>query len=178
MSEPVTLAKGRFLRLVDSAGWEFVRRTGSSGVVCIVAVTPEQKLLLVEQFRAPLNGFVIELPAGLAGDVDDAGETLETAAQRELCEETGYEADEWTRLCDVVSSAGLTDETVTVFRARQLRRVGPGGGDDTESIKVHEVELASLANWLAAAALQGKHIDSRVYGTQTFLQMQRGTADA
>ena len=171
MREAKTIARGRFLQLVDSEGWEFVRRTRSSGVVCIVAMTPDQKLLLVEQFRAPLNAFVIELPAGLAGDVEDANESFETAAKRELAEETGYAAGEWTRLCDLVSSAGLTDEVVTVFRARQLHRVGPGGGDETESIVVHEVEIDALTDWLADAARNGKCIDSRVYATKTFLQM-------
>ena len=172
MRELKTMAEGRFLRLVDSDTSEFVQRTRSSGVVCIVATTREHKLLLVEQFRPPLNASVIELPAGLAGDVDDADESFETAARRELLEETGYEADEWIQLCDVVSSAGLTDEVVTVFRASELRKTGSGGGDESESIIVHEVDINSLTDWLARAARDGKCVDSRVYGSATFLQMR------
>ena len=171
MSETKTVVEGRFLRLVDTDGWEFVQRTQSTGVVCIVAITPDHRLLLVEQFRPPLDRYTVELPAGLAGDVDDALESLETAARRELLEETGYEASQWIRVCDVVSSAGLTDETVTVFRASQLRRTGSGGGDATESIVVHEVDLENLTDWLADAARHGKSIDSRVYGVMTFLKV-------
>ena len=171
MSELKTIVEGRHLRLLSIRGWEYVQRTVASGVVCIVAVTADDKLILVEQFRRPVDAYVIELPAGLAGDVEDRNESLETAARRELLEETGYEADYWTCLGDVVSSAGLTDEVVTVFRAHELRKVGLGGGDDSEDIVVHEVPLDDLPDWLAAAASAGKRIDSRVYGTSTFLKM-------
>ena len=171
MPKPETMIEGRHLRLLSIGGWEYVQRTVASGVVCIVAVTAEDKLILVEQFRRPVDAFVIELPAGLSGDADDRNESLETAAQRELLEETGYEANDWTCLGDVVSSAGLTDEVVTVFRARELRKVGLGGGDDSEDIIIHEVPLVDLADWIAASASAGKRIDSRVYGTATFLKM-------
>lgn len=166
-----TMTEGRHLRLVRTNGWEFAQRTVPSGVVCIVAVTEEQSLLLVEQYRPPLGAAVIELPAGLAGDVEDADESFETAARRELMEETGYEAEQWTRLCDVVSSAGLTDEVVTVFRARGLRKTGPGGGDASENIQVHDVPLASLTDWLMDASKQGCLVDPRVYAAPTFVDM-------
>ncbi len=67
-----TLYSGRFLNLVRRGKWEFVERHSATGVVGIVAVTDEGRLLLVEQFRPPLQKQVIELPAGLAGDI--AGE--------------------------------------------------------------------------------------------------------
>lgn len=171
MAEPETVAEGRHLRMVNIQGWEFAQRTVPSGVVCVVAVTQERRLILVEQFRPPLNARVIELPAGLAGDLDDTDESFETAARRELLEETGYEATDWTRLCTVASSAGLTDELVTVFRADCLSRTGPGGGDASESIVVHEVDMDSLMDWLSAAAEDGKQIDSRVYAAPTFVAM-------
>lgn len=166
-----TLMEGRHLRLVARDTWEFAQRTVPSGVVCIVALTEQRRLILVEQFRVPLNARVIELPAGLAGDVDDADESFETAARRELLEETGYEAAEWTRLCTVASSAGLTDEVITVFRARGLSKTGPGGGDETEDILIHEVDLESLSDWLATASEAGKQVDSRVYAAATFIGM-------
>src|SRR4051812_22417920 len=92
-----TLCDGKHIRLVQKGKWEFVERKKVSGIVGIVAVTDDGKLILVEQFRPPVNKRVIEIPAGLAGDV--AGreeESLETAARRELLEETGYEAREMT----------------------------------------------------------------------------------
>src|SRR5262245_4821956 len=97
--DPQILGAGRFLRLVDEGGWEYVTRPGVSGVVVLVAVTPAGKLLLVEQRRVPVHGRVIELPAGLVGDDGDRrDEPLATAAHRELIEETGYEASEMVRL--------------------------------------------------------------------------------
>src|SRR5688572_22223229 len=68
-SEAVTtIAAGRFLRLARRGTWEFVERLGASGAVCIIAVTDERKLVLIEQPRPAMNGPVIELPAGLVGD--------------------------------------------------------------------------------------------------------------
>ena len=96
-----TLAEGRWLRLVDDAGWEHVERVNGHGVVVILAVTEEGELLLVEQYRPAVKSRVIEVPAGLTGDV--AGredEDADAAARRELLEETGYEAQEMEALCE------------------------------------------------------------------------------
>ena len=171
MSTGSIVAEGRFLRLVSVDTWEYVQRTQASGVVCVAAVTDNNHVILVEQFRPPLSATVIELPAGLAGDEGNQHESFEMAARRELLEETGYEAADWTQLCDVASSAGLTDEMVTVFRARGLRKTGSGGGVAGESITVHEVPLDSLFDWLLSAAEDGKKVDSRVYGLPAFLKM-------
>ncbi len=67
--EVKVLAKGRHLQLVSRDGWEFAERPNVTGIVIIVAVTPEDNVILVEQNRPPVGGRVIELPAGLAGDV-------------------------------------------------------------------------------------------------------------
>ena len=81
------IASTDHLRLVDREGWSFVERTKASGVVCIAGCTKENKILLVEQYRPPVQCNVIELPAGLAGDeVEYANESLENAARRELLE--------------------------------------------------------------------------------------------
>ena len=157
------LAATKYLELVEHNDWAFARRPNSNGVVAIVAVTKEKKLLLVEQFRIPVDGHVIELPAGLAGDTDDPQESLQLAAQRELVEETGYSAESWSELATVTSSAGMTDEQVTIFRAEGLQKVSAGGGIDDEQIVVHEVPIDELESWLHEQAAKGKMIDSRVY---------------
>jgi ADP-ribose pyrophosphatase len=159
-----TLAEGRYLRLVDEGGWEYVVRPNATGVVVIVAVTSDDRLVLVEQFRTAVHARVIELPAGLVGDTGDgAGESLETAAHRELIEETGHAADEMVRLAEGPVAVGLASEVVTFFHARGLRRVGPGGGDATESIIVHEVPLAELRGWLAEKERQGAMVDPKLF---------------
>jgi ADP-ribose pyrophosphatase len=158
------LAEGRFLRFVDEGGWEYVVRPNASGVVVIVAITPEGRLILVEQHRPAVHARVVELPAGLAGDsAAPDGEAMETAAHRELIEETGYAADEMVRLAEGPVAVGVASEVVTFFHARGLRRVGPGGGDATESITVHEIPLADLRAWLAQKQQQGALVDPKLF---------------
>ena len=94
------LASGRHLDLVSLRGWEFVRRRRGDGVVAIIAVTEDDRLVLVEQHRPAVGGPVIELPAGLVADeAESRSETAEFAARREFEEETGYTARTWTPLC-------------------------------------------------------------------------------
>jgi ADP-ribose pyrophosphatase len=148
--KPKLLHAGRHVSLVDRDGWEFVTRKTGRPAVGIVAVTDDDRVVLVEQFRPPVGANVIELPAGLAGDIAGAEqEPLVVAAQRELLEETGYAADRWTELGNGYSSPGLTDESIAFFLAEGLRRTGPGGGDGSESIELHEVPLSHLVAWLA-----------------------------
>ena len=163
-SDKKTLGAGRFLQLIDQGGWEFVQRSGVSGVVVVLAVTDEGRVLLVEQFRAPIGAPVIELPAGLAGDgANQANEPLEEAARRELLEETGYQAREMTFLTAGPSSAGLTDEMLTMFHAKGLEKVADGGGHGDEDIQVHEIPLDEVVSWLAEKAQQGVPADPKVY---------------
>ena len=166
MSDPtdITLAEGRFVRLIRRGNWEFVQRKKVTGIVGIVAVTDDRKILLVEQFRPPLGASCIELPAGLAGDVAGSEhEALAVAAQRELLEETGYRADALDEVATGAASAGITDEVLTIFVARGLTRQHDGGGDNSEAITVHEVPLAGVRQWLAQAAARGCVVDLKVY---------------
>jgi ADP-ribose pyrophosphatase len=165
------VAQGRHLRLVRDNGWEYVERIAGSGVVVIAAVTAEGRLLLVEQFRRPVGRRVIELPAGLAGDVAGCErEPLGVAARRELIEETGYAAESMSPLAVGPPSAGLSAEIVTFLHADGLRRVGPGGGDAGEAITVHEVPVGAAPAWLEARARDGILIDPKVYAGLYFLE--------
>lgn len=158
------IAEGEFLRLVRSGNWEYVERLGITGIVVMVPVTDDGKLVLVEQFRAPVGATVIELPAGLVGDVKGMeSEPLAEAAERELLEETGYRAARMRLVAAGAASAGTSGEILHVFLATGLVAEGPGGGDDTEDIKVREVPLEAAEQWLAAQAAEGKVIDVKVY---------------
>lgn len=161
---PLVLAEGRFARLVAKDGWEWVERVNASGAVVIVATTHDNQLVLVEQYRIPLARRVIELPAGLVGDrANDPLEALAGAARRELLEETGYQANQLEYLAEGPSSAGLASEVYALFLARQARRVGPGGGDCSEDIRVHVIPLAEADAWLEAKRRAGVMVDPKVY---------------
>ena len=159
------LAEGRHLRFVSRDGWEFAERPHVTGIVVIVAVTPEDKLILVEQYRPPVGRRVIELPAGLAGDIDGAeDEDLSEAARRELLEETGYAAESFVWLCEGPPSAGMSSEVLTFFQAKGLTKVEAGGGDDSEDIHIHEVPLDQIADWLDdRAQAKDVFIDLKIY---------------
>ncbi|MFN7294517.1 MAG: NUDIX hydrolase, partial [Lysobacteraceae bacterium] len=102
----VTAWEGRWLRIRTRGTWEYAERTHAEGkAVIIVAVTPEQKLLFVEQYRVPLQQRTIEMPAGLVGD-QDGEDTLEMAAARELLEETGWQAAHVEVLMEGPTSSG------------------------------------------------------------------------
>jgi ADP-ribose pyrophosphatase len=162
-TERRVLAEGRYLRFID-VGWEYVTRHAAKGVVVLVAVTPDRELVLVEQFRPSVQRRCVELPAGLVGDVaGQESESLATAAHRELIEETGFAAREMVELAEGPIAVGVSDEIVTFFEARDLTRVGEGGGDDTEDIAVHVVPLAALTEFLAAKRADGCHVDPKIY---------------
>lgn len=158
------IASGRFLRLVKRNGWEYVERSNAVGVVVIVAVTDDGELVLTEQYRRPVGKPVIDLPAGLAGDIPGKEtEDFSIAAKRELLEETGFEASAMRFLSQGPSSAGMSSEIVTFYRAEGLQRVGAGGGDETEDIIVHLVSIGQIHEWLAARAAEGMYVDPKLY---------------
>ncbi len=163
--------QGRYLILKETDGWEYVSRRGRSDVVIIVAVTPDNKLLMVEQYRIPVASFTIELPAGLVGDVaGQSDESLQQAAHRELLEETGYQADSLSLLHRGPTSAGLCDEQVVIFQAHGLQRIDAGGGDDSEDITVHSISLDQLHSWLQSQLKAGKLLDPKIYAALYWLK--------
>lgn len=141
--------QGKFIAVRQVGPWEYVTRTVQQSAVAILAITQDRCVVLVEQHRPPVGHRVVEIPAGLAGDLHgQEDEALLVAAQRELLEETGYVATQWTELCGTFSSPGLTDERIVLFLAQGLDRVEKGGGDATEEIVVHEVPLGQVLEWL------------------------------
>ena len=164
LTDAKIIARGKFLELCSRQGWEFVHRPNVTGIVAIVAITDDRKLVLVEQYRKPVAQNVIEIPAGLAGDLEDAeNESFETAAQRELAEETGYTALKMEFLTKGPPSAGASTEVITFFRARGLKREGKGGGDENEHITVHLAPLDGIEAWLKAREKHGCLVDPKVY---------------
>lgn len=167
------LGEGRWVRLVSDQGWEHAQRVRGHGVVVILAVTDADEVVLVEQYRPAVKARVIETPAGLIGDTD-ASEEPAVAAQRELMEETGYEAQSLQYLMECPSSPGILAETFHYFRARGLRRVGPGGGDASEDIEVHVVPLDRVFAFLREQQAAGKQIDTKVFASLYLIEAHGG----
>lgn len=169
------LATTPFLRLIDRDGWTFVERPNSQGVVTIIPLTAERRLLLVEQFRAPLGRKVIEFPAGLMGDEPGhENEDPVASARRELIEETGYEARDLELVATTATSPGMANELVHFILAWNLVRVGAGGGIDSENIVVHEVPIADARAWLREQEGKGLVIAAKVFAGLYFASERWG----
>lgn len=159
-----TLYGGNWLHLRRRGRWEYVERShGGEGLaVIVVAATPEDTVLFVEQFRVPLDRPTIEFPAGLVADTHDS-DSVEAAARRELVEETGWDAAHVRVLLTGPTSAGLTNERIAFARASGLRKVGHGGGVGAEDIVVHEVPRREAPAWLVDQGRQGLELDLKLW---------------
>ncbi len=106
------------------------------GAVAILAITSENKIVLVRQYRKPLNREIIEIPAGKL----EKGEDPEVCAHRELEEETGYRSKELTYLQSFYTSPGFADELIHIFYTDQLEQ-GEVQLDQDEFVERMEVTL-------------------------------------
>jgi ADP-ribose pyrophosphatase len=172
--EKKTICEGKFLRFVltkyiDSSGaireWESFERVNCKGIVAVVPVTDNKEVLLIRQFRPPVNGYVIEFPAGL----NDKGDTLEEAARRELLEETGYTAEKMIFLTEGPLSSGASGEILTAYLANglalnQVQGQGVGKRDETEDIEVLKLPMVDLYQKLEALHSEGDYVDLKIFG--------------
>ncbi|NLF94423.1 MAG: NUDIX hydrolase [Oligosphaeraceae bacterium] len=168
-----TLSEGKFLRLEllqyrDCSGrarsWEAVQRCTLPQVVVIIAtLRPSGEILLIRQFRPPVNAFVLEFPAGLV----DPGESVSEAARRELQEETGYSGQVDWQSSPGASSAGLTGELLTnvIMTVEQscLENQHPCQNlQDGEEIAVFQCLPAALPEFFQQQLAGGAVLDSRL----------------
>ena len=171
------LHEGQFLRLLRDGHWEFVQRVNANGAVFIVAVTDAEEIVLVEQFRVPLQARVIELPAGIIGDeVDFAHESPEASGARELEEETGFRPTTVERVLTGPTAPGMTSELLHFVLATGLTRVHQGGGVAGEDIAVHVVPLAKVDRWIAGQQQAGLLIAPRVFTGLRFAEKRNSFA--
>ena len=154
--------QGKFITTKVRGRWEYVGRARNIRAAAIIAID-DGHVLLVEQYRIPLGKRSLEIPAGLIGDDDGMeGESAETAALRELEEETGYTAERMENLGEYYSSPGMVSESFTLLRAHSLTKIGEGGGTDSENIIVHRVKLDALPQFVAGWRAQGHAVDVRL----------------
>lgn len=170
MTQTQVLCNGRWLRLMQRGRWEYAERTNPGGAVIIVALTAENRILFVEQWREAIQKKTIEMPAGLVGDLSGhADESAVLAAQRELLEETGYRAGRVAYLMEGPSSSGMSNEIIAFARAYDLVREHAGGGDASEDIRVHEIPREEAAKWLLEKIREGFSVDPKLFAGLYFL---------
>jgi len=161
--------QGKFMSAVeityrDARGvvrtWEALERLGIGGIVVMVAITPTGNVILEKQFRPPIGRDVIELPAGLV----EPGEAMETAAARELVEETGWAAGKLSFLAEGPISTGASTEALRAYLCTELKHIGTNGGDDNEIIEVIEVPIDDAQEYLRDSQAKGTMVDLKVFG--------------
>lgn len=152
------ILKNKLFTIVDEVahdpdGFEIhrsiVRHPGSA---VMMAVNEKQQILLVKQYRLPAEDYLWELPAGRL----DPGESALEAAKRELQEETGYKAAEWTPLASFWASPGYVSEKMTVFLAQDLTAGKPETMED-ERIEMHWFDKKMVAEMIR----KGEIIDAK-----------------
>ena len=180
MTEPrEVLYEGKWLRLVKIGQWESCERNHHAGgmAVIVIAVTPADEVLFVEQYRIPLGSRTVEMPAGLVGD-DHAQDTLVDAARRELIEETGWSPGKVDVLLVGPTSSGMSNERIAFVRARDLTKVGDGGGVDSEDITVHAVPRAEAPAWLMRKQAEGFELDLKLWAGLWMIDRNPDGSDA
>ncbi|NEU03595.1 NUDIX hydrolase [Clostridium senegalense] len=130
------------------------------GAVAILAFKDENTILLVSQFRKPLNETILEIPAGKL----EIGEEPAICAQRELEEETGYKAENLKFLGKIATTPGFSDEIIYIYKATDLYD-GTIGGDEDEFIDVKEITIDKLKEKIK----NGEVIDGKTIAALGFL---------
>ena len=175
-SKKEILKSGKYLNLCKTEHWEWVERKQVSGVVMIIPINSKREVIFVEQYRIPLGKNVIELPAGLVGDNKKyRGEKLEIAAKRELLEETGYAAPSLKLVASGPPSAGMSNEIIHIYLAKNIKKVGNGGGNpqENEAIVVHEVPVEKIQGFLKRKVKDGCLVDPKVYVGLFFIKTNK-----
>lgn len=154
------LCRGRRVELVQRVysygGRRFLRDVVRFGQSVAVVPLLGREVILIRQFRAPVGGWVLEIPAGRV----EPGESLEEAATRELIEEVGYRPRRLERLVSLYMSPGYSDEVLHIYLATDLEYVGssPEPGELIEVVRLDiekalECVLGGVADAKTAVAL-------------------------
>lgn len=131
--------------------WDFI---GHKGAAAMLAVREDGKLLMVRQWRNALDRYTLEIPAGGKNSID---EPTQTAAVRELEEETGYIAGKVQFLLSIYTTVAFCNEKIDIYLARDLKRQENQHLDEDEFIDVKAYELEELVQMI----YDGKIEDSK-----------------
>jgi len=125
---------------------EIIRHPGAAAIVPIL---PDRRVLLIQQYRHAVGGFIWEIPAGTL----DPGEKPLSCARRELVEETGYSARHFEKLAEITPLPAYSDERIHLFLATDLDRAAQDLDED-ELLYVHPIEYRRCFTMIAAGEIQ------------------------
>ena len=162
-----TLCVGKRVSLIKRVlcvkGKEIVRDVVDFGeAVAIIPITDDGQVIILKQYRAAVNDWIYEIPAGRI----EKGESIEEAARRELIEETGYEPGILRRVISVYTAPGYSNEVLHILIAKKLRYVGarPEAG---EIIKVVKIPLNEAFRFIVKEEI----VDAKTVIALTLLQI-------
>lgn len=148
------LAKTPFVELKQShyvntqgktSKWDYASRTSNTKAVMIVPYVGD-KILLIKEFRVPIADYEWSFPAGLI----DGDETIETAARRELLEETNLKLDKILQVSPFAyNSAGITDEAIAIMYVEASGNISTQANEASEDITPYLMNKADVEKLLA-----------------------------
>lgn len=142
----IAVRRDRITTATGEATREVVEHFGAAAVVAVRGTGDDREVLLVRQYRRPVDRYLWELPAGI---LDLVGEDPLTAAQRELAEEAGLAASDWHLLGDIVTSPGTSEEICRIYLAGDVRDLT---GDESAALAAAEGEEADMTRrWVPVA---------------------------
>lgn len=127
------------------------------GAVGIIPITADGKLIVVEQYRKPLERSLVEIPAGKL----EPGEEPAVTAVRELEEETGFGAKSFTYLQSIATSPGFANEVIHLYIAKDLYKIeNPASLDEDEFVELMTISLEEAEEMI---------LDGRIYDAKTVI---------
>jgi 8-oxo-dGTP pyrophosphatase MutT (NUDIX family) len=121
----------------------------------VVAVTPDDQVVMLRQYRPGIEDVHYEIPAGVV----EPGEELEAAARRELAEETGFGGGRWSLLTQLSANPALQDNITTTYLAEGVRSLGQARPEATEDLRVHLVPIDDVASLIDSGdMIQALHV--------------------
>lgn len=130
------------------------------GAVAVIAVTAENKMVMVEQYRKALEKTIIEIPAGKL----EKGEEPAICAKRELEEETGYDCESIELLTSFYTSPGFADEIVHIYIAHGLtKKENTAELDEDEFVNLKEITLEEAQELI---------LEQRIFDAKTMFAVQ------
>lgn len=139
-----------------------------SGGAVIAAITEDNNIIIVKQFRKPFNQAIIEVPAGKR----DGNENGEEVARRELKEETGYSAGNIVHLTTMYTSPGYSEEVLDIFLARDLTP-GETDFDENEAIEIFEMPLYDAVDMVMRGEIPDGKTQLAILMTNEYLKRER-----